>query len=180
MGTSLGRFATLAILVGALPMAVAGCGGGGQSGAQAPSESTAVTAVKPHILSKAEFVKQGNVGCRKARSGLRSKVALYLRVHRSKEPSELMYAGLAHFVILPTVEAELQSLYYLGVPRGGAKRIHKVLFAEKRALDMMALQKRIASIGTIEKRFDQSAKLLRAFGLSACTNGRGSHRAASP
>ncbi len=153
-----------ALLAIALGIAVVGVGCGGSSADSSSSSSSASP-------SKAEFVKQANEACERYRDGLGEKISSFLKQRSPNDkPSPAVYADLAHSVLLPMIESQLGTMYNLGAPNGDAKGIDELLYAEKSVVDELALTEKIASIRAIEKRFKQSGKLFRAYGLSSCAN----------
>lgn len=143
-----------------------GCGGGGSSDAGA--ETTTVAGP----VSKAEFVVQANAACKEAKIGLKERISDYLALKRKEGPlTPLVYAGLAHYVILPTIETELAYVYRLGYPPGEKKGVQAVLYPEQRTIDELANTEKIASIKAIERSFIESGSLMRDYGLISCANG---------
>jgi glutaminyl-peptide cyclotransferase len=151
------RSLALAIAVGAIAV---GCAG--------ESEKTS-SAAPP---SKAEFIERANAACARERAGVGERVSAYLRQLRSEgKPSEVRYADLAHFVLLPTIEAEIVRINELKVPHGDEKRVEEMVYAERVAIDEVATTTKVASIEVVENHFIKSGKLFRAYGLSSCANG---------
>jgi hypothetical protein len=143
-----------------IAVVAAGCGGGGggDDGSTAPS------------LSKAEFVKRANAVCKKQRADLIEEASSFERLRSGRKPRP--YADMVHFVLLPTIEEELNRLEELGVPAGEEKYVGYILFTEQSALDSVATMPRVGSIEAAERHFIKSGKLFRAYGLSACAHPR--------
>jgi hypothetical protein len=127
-------------------------------------------------LSKAEFVKRTNAACKRERAGLKKRVSFFLeQPAQDGKPAQVLNADLAHFVLLPTIEAEIVRIEELweepGVPSNDDKRIDLMLDAERQAIDDVATTSRIASIKAVELPFARAGRLFRAYGLSSCANG---------
>jgi len=139
--------------------AVAGCGG---------SDSTADTAAP---LGKAEFIKQANADCTRARAGLAGREAEFERRRgRHLAPG----ADMVHFVYLPTIEGQLRLLESLPSPPGEETRVETMLKTEHYALDSVAVMRHVWSQAAAERYFAKADRLLRAYGLDSCANHPGS------
>jgi hypothetical protein len=153
--------------------ALAGCGESSDETSGASSVSNASSPSKPPPLSKAEFLVQANAVCRKVRAGIENEISSFVQQGNPEgKPREVRYADLAHFVLLPTVETEIASIYGLESPHPGRLRIEGILGAERRAIDEVATTKRLASVETVERYFVESGRQFRAFGLPSCANDR--------
>jgi hypothetical protein len=129
----------------------------------------------PAGLGKAEFIERANSVCDKARVGLQGRVSTFLGAQDPAKPRQVLNADLAHFVLLPTIEAQIWEIENLiersGTPRGDAGRIDEMLDDERTAIDAAAIATKMPSIEAMYRRFTRSGKLFRAYGLSACSNG---------
>ncbi len=143
-------------------VAIAGGACGGSEGEGPDNGSTAP--------SHAEFVQRANATCRKQRRGIKSKTSVYLKQHKD-EPAPLRYAGLAHFVLLPTIELELKEIRAIPAPLGESAHLQRLLFSERRTIDELAIAKKIASMATFRRHFANSERLFRRWGLTSCLNG---------
>lgn len=155
---------TLLLLGFAIAIAapVVGCGGGSDDAGDA-------SAADPSLPTKEEFVKQASAACKKERVGEGERISTYLAQHRSESRAE-RYEGLAHFVLLPTIEAQLFRLEELSPPAGEAERIDAMLDAEVFATDRVATAKRIVSKAAVYREFAEVSKQFQAYGLPACAN----------
>lgn len=157
------RLSMVAALV-ALVAIVAGCGSSSdESTSEAQSGSTAAARPSP---SKAEFIKQANAACEKARAGLAGRVADFEQRREGRKP--LAGADMVHFVYLPTMETQIWRIEELGVPPGEEARIDAMLDAERSGVDANAVKARVPSIAAAEREFAEADKLFRAYGLHAC------------
>jgi hypothetical protein len=140
----------------AVAVLAAGCGGGSDaSGASS--------------LSKAEFIKQANAGCKKERAGLMERIADFERRRAGKKPRE--YADAVHFVFLPTIEAEVWEIGKLDAPPSEEKPVYELLSDDRTAIDAVAVIPRVPSIKAAERHFTAVGKMFRASGLPACAHG---------
>ncbi|HET8861826.1 MAG TPA: hypothetical protein VFM94_01075 [Solirubrobacterales bacterium] len=141
-------------------MLAAGCGSEDGDGDASVTEVT-----------KAGYLKQANAACRRARAGIWGRVSEFLDERRGDKPHEALYAELTHLVLLPTVESEMEGVRALRPPPGEDERIDELLFIEESALTELVFMQRIPSIQFAKRRFIESGKQLRAYGLPACANG---------
>jgi len=127
--------------------------------------------------SKAEFLEKANTACEKARAGAGERVADFLAPRKQKGSlTPVDYGDLAHFVMLPTIESEIAGIVTLfPVPAGEGERIDDLLYAERREIDILANTEKIDSIEAVERHFNRSGRMLRAYGLTSCANGLASH-----
>jgi hypothetical protein len=131
-----------------------GCGGGSDQ---------ASTTSPP---SKAEFVKQANAACERARAGLGKRVSDFERQRAGRKPEP--GADMVHFIYLPTMEAQIFMIEELGVPRGEEKWIDALLDAERFGVDAVAVKPRVPSMAAAEREFAKADNLFLAYGLDSC------------
>jgi len=153
------RSLRLAALIAMAGLA-AGCGGSEGNEGNAP-------------LSKAEFIERANAACERERRGLEKRVAEFLARQEGSKPPKELYTDLAHFVLLPTIESEMEAIRMLPVAPREAGAVNRLLYTEQLALDTLANTSEIESREAVERSFAESARELRAYGLAACTNGPG-------
>lgn len=165
---------TMGLMAIAAAAAIIGCGGGGGTRV---SSSTGTSASS--VLSRAEFVKLANAACAKERKGVGQRVRRFLGWRRGDgTPKEVLYADVAHFVVLTTIEAEMVRISELQPPPKDEERIAHMLYTEEREIDEVALKKRLPSIKATERYFVEAGPLFRAYGLTGCANGPHKHRVA--
>jgi hypothetical protein len=154
------RIAAL-IAAALLLTAAAGCGSGG---------GATSSIARP---SKPAYLKQANAACRKARVGLEEEVSEFLERQRGKKPPRILYADLAHLVLLPTIESEMEAVRAIRVPsEAEGRRVDQLLFAEEMVLNEIAVSTEVEpSRNTVERRFAESGRMLADYGLPACANG---------
>ncbi|MGC1852033.1 MAG: hypothetical protein WA687_06300 [Solirubrobacterales bacterium] len=167
------RLTVLLVLGVSVVVIAAGCGDE-SSDADTTAEATAGTTSGTTELSKAEYLKRANAGCRKERVDLEEEISEFLQRQSGKKPPEVLYADLAHLVILPVIENEMEAVRALGATPGGPdedQEVNYLLYAEEAALNEIALSQRMPSREAIEKRFTKSGRMLSEYGLPDCANG---------
>jgi hypothetical protein len=161
---SMVRWAVLLCCLPALLAAAGGCGdeGGGEAAAEKVP------------LSKAAYLRKANAECRKKRANLEGEVRDFLADQPSGKSRRAVYADLAHLVLLPTVEDEMEAVRALGAPPGGpdkAQEMNYLLYQEEAALNALATTNNIFSRRAVEREFIKSGRELSKYGLYACANG---------
>jgi hypothetical protein len=164
------RLIVLLALTASVAVAATGCGG------ESSDADTTVsgTTVNTPELSKEEYLERANAGCRKERANLEEEISEFLERQRGKKPPEVLYADLAHLVILPVIENEMEAVRALGLAPGGPEEeqeVNYLLYAEEAALNEIALTSRMPSREAIERRFTKSGQMLTEYGLPDCANG---------
>jgi hypothetical protein len=123
----------------------------------------------PSSVGKAEFVKRANAVCEQQRAGLMKEVSSYENLHSDDKVGSFVDA--VHWVFLPAIDEEIAKLEELEAPPRDEKRIDAMLYAQKAALDSVAVLPAVASVAAAERRFAKSGRQLHAYGLSACALG---------
>lgn len=160
------RSMMLLSLVMATAALAVGCGGGDDDASGSPNTSAVPTP------SKAEYIKQASAACKRERADMASEITAYLRAQRGKgETRAELYSGLAQFVVLPTIEAEMFRMRELGVPPEEEPSIDAMLGAQETAINRVATSNNITSIAAIRRRFRQADRQYELFGLLACAAG---------
>lgn len=181
---------SICLLVGLLlaVVLIAGCGGSGGDGGStsaeggsgsASSEGSAEgsggeggsgTEVTTSSLSKAQFVKQGNLACSREKEELTKRVAGYPGAGNTEGKSkEEIYAEEVRALLIPTFEGEIQRLQELGAPAGEQQQIEALLAAKQKATEEVAAQKSLGSIYDVARYFATSNQLMIGYGLNICT-----------
>lgn len=164
------RLTVLLALAAFVAMIAAGCG---DESSDADTTSAATTSDATE-LTKAAYLKRANAGCRKERAGVEDEVSEFLERQRGKKPPQVLYADLAHLVILPVVESEMEAVRALGVvpgPSDDEQELNYLLYIEEAALNEIALTNKMPSREAIERRFTKSGRMLSQYGLPDCANG---------
>lgn len=121
---------------------------------------------------KAEFIVDASAACKRERIGLGEKASAFLGLDGSKrKPRPVLYADLAHFVLLPTIESELEAIRVLRPPPADADLIDEILFVSQIEIDKLANTSRIPSVEAVYRHFGEAARMFRAYGLPACATG---------
>lgn len=159
------RARTAAIMVAiSLLLAGAGCGGGG-SGEKGSTASQAPP-------TRTEFVARMNAICKEKKAGLKTRVARFFKLHSSShEPRPVLYHELAHFVLLPTIEAEMAPFFRVTWPPRDRERLQAMLSMQRITIDEIVTDETVPSLAEFRRRFASSGRLFRAYGLYACANG---------
>jgi hypothetical protein len=167
-----GSTKALLLVISALALLIAGCGGGSSD------ESTGAgsgTPVPTSSLSKEEFISQATATCQGLRKNLLENVLAYTEKHEGKNPSRAeeteVFAGMTKAVLLPVIRKELIAIRHLGAPSGDEDEIESFLASEQEAIDSIMNLKHIVSRFEIERYFVPSAKIAREYGLEGCANG---------
>lgn len=127
---------------------------------------------EPATVTKPEYLKRANAACREERSGLDERVVEFLEISGGNgKPREVLIADLAHNVLLPTVENEMEAVRALRPPKGETGRIDRLLYLEESDLTRIVFMQRVKSIAAVKREFAESARLLTDYGLPACANG---------
>lgn len=163
------RRSVLPVIAISIAMLAAGCGG--DSSGSDGGDATGQGQPRGVSLSRSEFIEEASKGCREMRSSLKEEVSRFLANRRGEKPRPVLYADLAHFVLLPTIEAEMESIRYLGVPPSEERPIEKILDDSEYTINEIVFQQRIPSIDAVYRQFAKVIKGFRAYGLPACANG---------
>jgi hypothetical protein len=170
-----GRSALLALAISSALLA-AGCGGD-ENEAPRGGDSSEVSGVargggeevlRGASLSKPEFIKEAAKACKEARKGLHGQASRFLASQDPSKPRPVMYADLAHLVLLPGIERELEAIRVLGVPPSEEKRIDEILSEGEFTINTVVYEPRIASIHAIYRQFADVHGMFSAYGLPDC------------
>lgn len=150
------RLVVLLAALAALALMVAGCGSGSSS-----TESTS-------SLSKAEFVKQGNVICAQGSKEINEGFEEFVKengLSKTKKPSKAVREEAVETVLIPKIRKQVESMRALGPPDEEAEA---VIDAAEEALEkgeenpILFLQEESAG------PFAKVNKLSREYGLTKC------------
>ncbi|HEU4461280.1 MAG TPA: hypothetical protein VFR75_01685 [Solirubrobacterales bacterium] len=141
--------ALVAVFAAAL-LAVSGCGGG--------DETT--------VLTKAEFTKQANAGCKEHD---KEREELFKEVSKSIDPSEVTrkdQEGLVSDVLLPPYEKDVENLESLGAPEGDEQQVEAIVAAMEKSIDDVEAKPLVALRST--SQFAEPNELAEKYGLEDC------------
>jgi hypothetical protein len=133
----------IAMIVAALAVLalVAGCGGGSDSDSGDSSAATTEAAdgggSGAPALSKAEFIKQGDVICTKVAGELAKGIADFMSENglgQTEEPSEEQQEELVAEVILPLFKSQAEQIGELGAPEGEEEAVAEIVEGTEEAV----------------------------------------------
>lgn len=151
----------LALLAGALTIALvaAGCGGSDDSN----SESTA-------SLTKAEFVKEGNAICTKGNAKIESEFEAFTKdrnLSENKAPSKVVQEEAAEEILIPLISSQVEELRALGAPEGDEGEVEKILTGAEEAIEE-GEEDPASLLGNGPGKFKEVNKQAREYGLTVC------------
>jgi hypothetical protein len=137
---------------------VAGCGGGGDT-----TEETVV-------LTKAEFIKQGDTICEKANEQNQSEAEEFAKENdfelekASKEQLEEAVAA----VLGPSLSQQAEEIDALGAPEGDEEKVEAIVVSLEDAAGEIEDE---PSLVFEEKSLDEPSKLAKSYGFKVCGEG---------
>jgi hypothetical protein len=140
-----------AVVLAALALVAAGCGGGSDTSA-------------PTALSKAEYVKQANAICREGQQKREAAVNEFVEEHEAK-PGESRGPELIE-VVLPTLKETFDELSELPAPKGDEDTVAKIIEAYEEPLGKIEENPGVA-LG-YHKFFYRPDELAVDYGLEDC------------
>jgi hypothetical protein len=151
--------AALAVLV-ALAAVVAGCGGGGDS----TTDSTTV------VLTKTEFIKQGDAICKEATENNQSEAEDFAKENDfelEKASKDQLEEAIAE-VLAPSLGKQAEELEALGAPEGDEQKVEDIIAAVEDAAGEIEDDPSLAfEEGTLKK----ANQLAKAYGFKVCGEG---------
>jgi hypothetical protein len=145
----------LAVLV-ALAAVVAGCGGG-----ESTTDSTTV------VLTKTEFIKQGDAICKEANEKNQSEAEDFAK----ENDFELEKANKAQIeeavaaVLAPSLSKQAEELDALGAPAGDEKQVEEIVVAVEDAAEEIEDEPKLVFE---EKTLKKANQLAEAYGFKVC------------
>lgn len=152
-------------VAGAAVIAITGCGGSGKDGGGSASASVTIGP-----LSKAEFIKQGDAICDKAKVDLLEEAKSFLEengVDGSHPPSKAQGEEVITNVLLPRFRAQLQEIAALGAPKGEVDEVQAILDTAEAEADEVEADPRIESGAD---PFHETNAKAKDFGFKSCDN----------
>ncbi len=144
-----GAFLALALALAAL-LAFAGCGGDDETSS----------------LTKAEFTKQANAGCKEHEE---ERGELFEEVTRPLDPNEYTKADQELIILealLPPYERNIENLKSLGAPSGDEQQVEAIIEAMEKSVEKVEDEPIVAIDST--RQFEESNALAEKYGLDAC------------
>lgn len=143
-----------ALVALALAVFAAGCGGGDEAAAPLP---------------KAQFVKQADAICNAESRRFQRLFEAYVHENHIGLPPERTHAqwtGIVENALAPTIEARLERIRALGIPRGDSRQVNAVLNAVEDGLQEVRETPSVEA--DAEAQFAKSTRLARAYGFRVC------------
>ncbi|HSK49004.1 MAG TPA: hypothetical protein VK889_00770 [Solirubrobacterales bacterium] len=146
----------MAILAGvmALAMPIAGCGSSDDD----------------ETLTKAEFIKQGDVICKQASDSIAPQYQAYIKkqgIKRNEFPTEKQGIEIAEQIYLPTVETRVEKLRELSPPSDEEDQVEAILIATEEGVEK-AKKNIKALFGQGKDPFEEAKTLSAKYGFKAC------------
>jgi hypothetical protein len=153
----------LALLAGALAVAlvIAGCG----------SNSSSTTA----SLSKAEFVKQGNAICKAGNEEIEEGFEEFTKennLSKTKPPSKAIQEEAAETILIPAINNQVEEIRALGTPEGDEGEVDEILTDAEEAVEE-GEEDPTSLLGAEPAKFKELNKESREYGLTVCGEGEG-------
>jgi hypothetical protein len=154
------------ILLAALGVAIAGCGGGAD--ASGGSED-GVVIVPAGSLSKAEFVKRVNAFCLREQTKLYDETVERLKrnTRPGARPSASLYKETLNTLFIPRTEEQIEQIQAIGAPKGDEKAVGKILTSLQQALEAGRELPEKETI-RMEKLLVPGGKLAKRYGIGNC------------
>jgi hypothetical protein len=137
--------ATVSLVLGSV---LAGCGGGSND-----------------RLTKDEFVKQADAIC--AKFDKRIETAAGSAFANPGKPTDDEIAAFATSTIFPTIDEQLDDLRALEPPKADEAQVDAIFDEAQASLDELRAN---PALLTEDKGFEETDRLARAYGLTACAN----------
>jgi hypothetical protein len=162
----------LLALAGASAVLFMGCGGSDVTTASDGNDSTLAKSEAPQ--TKAEFIKQADLVCEKAKSTRFNEAVVY-RNHHQKELNALApipaEEKMILVVVLPSVEKEVAELKAISVPKQEKKKIARIMTAINTGIKRAEREPYAIEAGSIiNNPFRKANNLIRGYGFAACRN----------
>lgn len=149
------RGISLSILVLAMALIVAGCGGG-------DDESSTAS------ISKAAFIKKTDAVCKRGNGRMEVAFAHLLVKSKSvQRPSKADEEALVGRVLIPNIEREIKEIRAFPVPSGDEDRIDDFLEALEEGVEVAERNPK-AVVGSSEVIFGIPSRLAKEYGLEVC------------
>lgn len=156
----------------AIAAIAAGCGGGSSSSTTTATSTAAGSSGAS--TAEAQFLKQANGICARARATLLAKVGQYLEKHSGNGQSEdERLADAYRVVLLPSIETQIAEIRSLGIPAGDEEQIESFLTTLQQRIDVARKVPEVSSRFSIDRIFKPAGELARAYGLDVCGYGEG-------
>jgi hypothetical protein len=149
---------SIAVIAGLLAVGLlaAGCGGD-DDGNTTP-------------ISKAQFVQEADVACKKAGNQIQRDYLAFLKAHADvTEATEAEYAELVSTVFKPNIEREIAELRALGAPSGDEQKVEAFIEARQESIQIAEAHPRML-LTEGEKVTAKSTQIAKEYGLESCSS----------
>ena len=146
-------------------LAVAGCGGSSGGDGNASSSSTTAS------VSKAEFIKDGDLACAKAGKKSETEFASFVRekaIAEGQEPSEAQFAEVGETILIPALEEQRDAFRATGTPKEGAAEAEALIDAVDKAIGKLEANPALAK--SPPTLLAEAGKIARKYGFKVCGN----------
>lgn len=147
------------VVVLAVALALAGCGGSSKT-----SSSTSATVAKP-VLTKAEFLAQGNAICAEGNRKLAAAQKTLEQAVGNAAPTRAQISAFVNGVFVPAIQAQIDKLRALGAPAGEKAAVAHALNLAQADIDAVKAKPQTLVSG---HPFANFAHLVHAYGLRSC------------
>jgi hypothetical protein len=147
----------IAMLAGALAIAiVAGCGGGSDSSSSSSS------------LTKAQFIKQADAICEKGDKETSKEVEAFVEENNvdTNKPTKKQQEEVITEVVAPNVQGQVEQISELGAPSGDEKKIEAMVDAVEEGVEEIEADPKKLIEG--QNPLGKGSKLAKEYGLKAC------------
>jgi hypothetical protein len=147
----------IAMLAGALAIAiVAGCGGGSDSSSSSSS------------LTKAQFIKQADAICEKGDKETNKEVEAFVEENNvdTNKPTTKQQEEVITEVVAPNVQGQAEQISELGAPSGDEKKIEAMVDAVEEGVEEIESDPKTLIEG--KNPLGKGSKLAKEYGLKSC------------
>jgi hypothetical protein len=158
----------IAMLVGALAIAViAGCGGGSDSSSTS-GESTSSGDGGGSSISKAEFIKKADAICAKGSETANEEAEEFAEDNNvdTENPTPEQLEEVVSDVVAPNIQIEAEEIAALGAPQGDEAEVEAIVNSVEEAVS--ALEGDPSKVGEGESPLAEATKLAKSYGLKNC------------
>lgn len=166
-GTLIKPLGFMLVLLSALGIAVAGCGGGTDASGDSPENGAVVVAAGS--LGKAAFVKKVNALCLREQTKLYKETVEHLKGNSrpGARPSASLYKETLNTLFIPGMEEQLEQIQALGAPKGDEPAVGKILTSLQQALEAGRNLPKKETI-RLEKLLEPGGELAKEYGIGNC------------
>jgi hypothetical protein len=151
----------IAVIAGALAIAlvVVGCGGGSDD--EAPP------------ISKAELIKKGDAICEKGGGKAQTKLNSYVKenkIAKGQEPTDAQFTEISEDILVPAIEVQIDEIRALGAPDGDEEQVEEMLDVLQEGIEG-AEDDPVKAVKETSRLLAKGDKLLQEYGFEVCGGG---------